>query len=155
MIAALARVLAQRDPATRVAMLFVDSAFGAPIVERLKTLGFDNVAEINFGETRTPDTHFANMRSYMWAEMKEWLAQGAIDRNDEKLEVDLTSPGYYLNRSQQLVLEPKAAMQERGVAPVDDADALALTFAQPVAPIAPARYAEAGVYRPARGSWMS
>lgn len=155
MIGVLARVLASRDPATRVAMLFVDSAFGAPIVERLKTLGFDNVAEINFGETRTPDAHFANTRSYMWAQMKEWLAQGAIDRNDEKLEVDLTSPGYHLNRSQQLVLEPKAAMQERGVAPVDDADALALTFAQPVAPIAPARASEAGVYRPARGSWMS
>jgi hypothetical protein len=154
MIAALARVLAERDPARRLAMLFVDSAFGAPIVERLKVLGFDNVVEVNFGETRTPDAHFANMRAYMWNQLKEWLARGAIDRADEKLEIDLTSPGYHLNRSNQLVLESKKEMQERNVPPVDDADALALTFAQPVAPVV-ARGPEPGAYRPVAGSWMS
>ena len=135
-------------------MLFVDSAFGAPIVERLKVLGFDNVAEINFGETRTPDNHFANMRSYMWSQLKEWLARGAIDRNDENLEVDLTSPGYHLNRSNQLLLESKQEMQARGVAPVDDGDALALTFAQPVAPRRPRVYASPA-YRPGGGGWMT
>jgi len=151
MITKLADVLSRRAPAERVAMLFVDSAFGAPIVERLKVLGFDNVVEVNFGETHTPDHHFANMRSYMWNEMKEWLSRGAIDRNDEKLEVDLTSPGYHLNRSQQLVLESKQEMQARNVEPVDDADALALTFAQPVAPARPPER-----YQPPRGgSWMS
>jgi hypothetical protein len=90
------------------------------------------------------------MRSYMWNQLKEWLARGAIDRNDEKLEVDLTSPGYHLNKSSQLVLEPKQKMQERGVAPVDDADALALTFAQAVAP----RRAEEPAPI-ARGGWMA
>jgi hypothetical protein len=149
MITRLAHVLSNREPAARVAMLFVDSAFGAPIVERLKTLGFDNVTEVNFGETRTPDNHFANMRSYMWNEMKEWLGRGAIDRNDEKLEVDLTSPGWHLNRSNQLLLESKQDMQKRNVEPVDDADALALTFAQPVAP----RRAEEPAFYP-RGGWM-
>jgi hypothetical protein len=149
MIAKLAQVLSERDPAARVAMLFVDSAFGAPIVERLKLLGFDNVVEVNFGETRTPDNHFANMRSYMWNEAKEWLARGAIDRNDEKLEIDLTAPGYHLNRSNQLVIESKQEMQKRNVAPVDDADALALTFAQVVAP---PRAAQPQAFH--RGGWM-
>ncbi len=151
MIAKLSQVLSSRDPDTRPAALFVDSAFGAPIVERLKALGFDNVVEVNFGETHTPDNHFANMRSYMWNQMKEWLARGAIDRNDEKLEVDLTSPGYHLNRSEQLVLESKQQMQKRNVPPVDDGDALALTFAQDVAP---ARRVDPG-YQPPRGGWMS
>jgi hypothetical protein len=32
-----------------VAALFVDSAFGAPVVERLHALGFRNVHEISFG----------------------------------------------------------------------------------------------------------
>jgi hypothetical protein len=150
MIAKLAQVLSERSAEARVAMLFVDSAFGAPIVERLKVLGFDNVAEVNFGETRTPDNHFMNMRAYMYNELKEWLSRGAIDRNDEKLEIDLTSPGYHLNRSNQLVIESKQEMQKRNVAPVDDADALALTFAQVVAPPAPARPAPAF-----RGGWMS
>jgi hypothetical protein len=152
MIAKLAQVLSVRDPDTRVSMLFVDSAFGAPIVERLKVLGFDNVVEVNFGETRTPDMHFANMRSYMWGRTRDWLEHGAIDRADEKLEVDLTSPGYHLNRSNQLVLESKQEMQKRGVPPVDDADALALTFAQEVAP---PRAVDYGYQPPRGGGWMS
>jgi hypothetical protein len=36
--------------------------------------------------------------------------------------------------TQCVVLESKAAMQERGQASPDDGDALSLTFAQPVAP---------------------
>ena len=42
--------------------------------------------------------------------------------------------GYHINRSNLLVLESKADMQKRGQASPDDGDALALTFAQPVAP---------------------
>jgi hypothetical protein len=38
-----------------------------------------------------------------------------------------------INRSNLLVLESKADMQKRGQASPDDGDALALTFAQPVA----------------------
>jgi hypothetical protein len=41
---------------------------------------------------------------------------------------------YHINRSNLLVLESKADMQKRGQASPDDGDALALTFAQPVAP---------------------
>jgi hypothetical protein len=42
-------------------------------------------------------------------------------------------PRYHINRSNLLVLESKADMQKRGQASPDDGDALALTFAQPVA----------------------
>ena len=44
------------------------------------------------------------------------------------------APGYHINRSNLLVLASKADMQKRGQASPDDGDALALTFAQPVAP---------------------
>ena len=47
---------------------------------------------------------------------------------------DLAGPGYHINRSNLLVLESKADMQKRGQVSPDDDDALALTFAQPVAP---------------------
>ena len=53
---------------------------------------------------------------------------------DENLGADWAGPGYQLNRSNLLVLESKADMQKRGQASPDDGDALALTFAQPVAP---------------------
>jgi hypothetical protein len=47
---------------------------------------------------------------------------------------DLAGPGYHINGSNLLVLESKADMQKRGQPSPDDGDALALTFAQPVAP---------------------
>jgi hypothetical protein len=46
---------------------FLDTAFGSPIYERLRALGHNNVFEVNFGLTHTPDRAKANMRAYMWA----------------------------------------------------------------------------------------
>lgn len=69
------------------------------------------------------------MRAYMWNRMKEWLGSGVIDHKDERLEIDLTGPGYKINTQDRLVLESKADMMKRGVASPDDGDALALTFA--------------------------
>ncbi len=151
LIAKLSEVLSEREPLKRVAMMFIDSAFGSPIVERLHLLGYDNVIEVNFG-AKSPDTHQLNMRAYMWNLCKEWLPRGSIDKNDERLEVDLTGPGWHLNKQNQLVLESKEAMQKRGVSSPDDGDALALTFAQVVAPVAPPPPAS-GVY-PGAGGWM-
>jgi hypothetical protein len=70
---------------------------------------------------------------YMWDKMKDWLLHCAIEA-DEKMAMDLAGPGYHINRSHLLVLESKADMQKRGQASPGDGDALALTFAQPVAP---------------------
>jgi hypothetical protein len=113
--------------------MFVDSAFGAPIVERLHLLGFENVIEVNFGGD-SPDIHYENQRAYMWAKLKDWLPRGAIDTHPD-LTLGLGGPGYHMNKRNKLVLESKESMQKRGVASPDDADALALTFARPVAPL--------------------
>ncbi len=131
LVAKAAQIL--RDPALKVAMMFVDSAFGSPIVERLHSMGFTNVEEIVFGAT-PPDSHQANMRAYMWNQMKDWLPKGAIDKDDTRLHTDFVAPGYHLNTKAQLVIESKESMQKRGIASPDDGDALALTFAAPVAP---------------------
>ena len=79
------------------------------------------------------------MRAYMWDQMKDWLLQGAIE-TDEKMAADLAGPGYGINRRNLLVLESKAEMQKRGQASPDDGDALALTFAAAVEPVAPKEY---------------
>jgi hypothetical protein len=68
----------------------------------------------------------------MWNRTKDWLQQGAIP-DDERFASQLAAPGYHINNSNQLVIESKANMSKRGEASPDDADALALTFAQPVA----------------------
>lgn len=134
LIAKAAEVLRDRRPDRKVAAMFVDSAFGSPIVERLHTLGFDNAVEVNFGGPCVDRAHFANQRAWMWAQTKDWLLRGAID-SSEDLALGLAGPGFHINRSNQLVLESKQDMQKRGVASPDDADALALTFAAPVAPV--------------------
>src|SRR6266852_4289069 len=80
----------------------------------------------------SPARHQANMRAHMWNLTKEWLPHGAIPTDDEKLALDLGSPGAHIRSNGQLVLESKESMQKRGLASPDDGDALALTFAQPV-----------------------
>ena len=98
-------------------------------------MGFDNVHEVSFGGP-SPDYHDANWRAYMWRQMKDWLAKGAIP-DEEQLALQIYLPGYHINRSNKLVLESKSDLAQRGEASPDDADALALTFAQHVAPIEP------------------
>jgi hypothetical protein len=147
-----AEVLRAGIDGTPVAAMFVDSAFGAAIVERLHVLGFENVHEISFGGPSL-DPHQANMRAYMWNRMKEWLLQGAIP-DDERFASQLAAPGYHINNSNKLVIESKADMVKRGEASPDDADALALTFAWSVAPPPearnprPAGLVNGGVYAP-------
>jgi hypothetical protein len=140
-----------RMGAEYVAMMFIDSAFGSPYVERLRGMGFGSrVMEVNFGGP-SPDRHQANMRAYMWNRAKEWLATGAIPERDADLEIGLTGPGFHINRQDQLVIESKQEMAKRGVASPDDADALALTFAHQ---IAPRRYEPDHYREPSEYGWM-
>jgi hypothetical protein len=131
LIGCAADVLRSGVNGTPVAAMFIDSAFGAAIVERLRVLGFKNVHEVSFGGP-SPDMHQANMRAYMWYRMKDWLQKGAIP-DDERFAAQLASPGYHINNSGKLVIESKNEMAKRGEASPDDGDALALTFARPVA----------------------
>jgi len=155
LIAKASEILRDGLHGNKVAAMFVDTAFGAPIVERLHTLGFHNAIEVNFGGG-SPDSTKLNMRAYMWASMKDWLPRGAI-ATDEDLSLQLSRPGYHLNTSNKLVIEPKEHMIARGEASPDDADALCLTFAQRVAP--PRKQEPAPVYRNygdlSGGGWMA
>lgn len=132
----------------KIERMFVDSAFGAPVVERLRAMGHTNVFEVNFGGG-SYDSHCLNMRAYMWNAAKEWLQTGAIPE-DEDLAHQLTRPGYHINQGGKLVLESKQDIAKRGEASPDDADALALTFAQVVKYVQPLEdmpdeYAEAAL----------
>lgn len=137
-LARLADILTGSFNGRRVDAMFIDSAFGAPYVERLQVMGHKNVHEVRFGSD-SPDRDYANLRAYMYHRVKEWLPNGMIDQKDSKLETDLTAPGFHLNKQDAVVIESKENMQKRGVAPTDDSDALALTFAMPVKIAKPSR----------------
>lgn len=133
-----AELLRDRRPGKQLAALFVDSAFGAPIVARLQAMGFTNVYEVNFGGA-SPDFHCLNMRAFMWMKAKEFLLLGAIPNEDgkpegQRLSSQLCLPGYHTNNAGKLVIESKKDIQERGETSPDDADAFCLTFAHPIAP---------------------
>jgi len=120
--------------------VFVDAGnIGAAVIDRLRQLGVANVHEVWFGgkgryaqwagELRVQT---ANKRSEMWTNMRGWLEGGAIP-DDEALATDLTGVEYgYAADQVSILLEKKAHMKARGLASPDDADALALTFAEPV-----------------------
>jgi hypothetical protein len=133
-----AQVLATRYDGRTVRTLFVDAtggSIGGPVADRLRQLGHRNVVDVQFGGS-SPDPKCLNMRAYMWSRLRDWLARGAIDAAAD-LEMDLTGPGYSHDKADRLVLESKEAMKKRGLDSPDDGDALALTFAQSVAPAEP------------------
>jgi hypothetical protein len=134
MVSKLAEVLAKHQPA---AMFLDETGIGGPLYDRLRQLGHKNVIGIQFGAA-SPERQYANMRSYMWGRMKDWLQRGSIPKNTQ-LEQDLVGPGYKHDKQDRLVLESKEDMKKRGLASTDDGDALALTFAQPVAQKAPSK----------------
>lgn len=135
----LGEVLSRTYNGQKVQMLFLDSAgIAGPIASRLRNLGHKNIMEVNFGGF-SPDSKCAFLRDHMWNQMNEWLLKGAID-SDPGLEADLAGPVLVSDKLQRIKLESKELMKKRlkkagkdGASP-DDADALALTFAHPVAP---------------------
>jgi hypothetical protein len=112
--------------------VFIDGGgVGGGVVDRLKQLGY-RVTEIQSGERATDREKYLNRRAEMWGEMRDWLPYGCIDNDDELID-DLAGPEYAIHGGGQLKLESKDQMKKRGLMSPDDGDALALTFAEPVA----------------------
>lgn len=113
--------------------IFVDGGgVGGGVVDRLKELKY-RVIEVQAGESADDKEKYGNKRVEMWDRMREWLHIGAVP-NDEDLFNDLIGIEYRYNvTTTQLMLERKDEMKKRGLASPDLADALALTFARPVA----------------------
>jgi hypothetical protein len=120
--------------------IFVDGGgVGGGVVDCLRNLSI-HCFDINFGaksdgthvSTETQGMMFANKRAEMWGAMREWLKTGAII-NDPDLRAQLVGPTYTFNLKNEIILEKKEDMRKRGLDSPDLADALALTFAYPVA----------------------
>jgi hypothetical protein len=109
----------------------IDVGNGSGVIDRLREMGF-KIHEVSFGKS-SPDPEYANMRTWMWAEIREWLAGGSIP-DDPDLCDDLTGPEYrFFRGGDSIMLETKEQMKSRGHASPDRGDALACTFAVKVA----------------------
>lgn len=114
--------------------VFIDSGAGAGVIDRLRQLGHD-VVEVPFGGKATNPSLFLNRRAEMWFEVADWLRMGGAIPNDSALKQELATPIYWYDAAGRRVLEAKDDIKKRlqGGGSPDLADALALTFAYPVA----------------------
>ena len=128
-----ARVAAQIEEHNPDAV-FIDSGAGAGVIDRLRQLDFD-VIEVAFGGKSTYPNLYLNRRAEMWFEMKSWIETGGSIPNEPALKQELATPVYWFDAAGRKVLEPKDEIKKRlqGGGSPDMADALALTFAFPVA----------------------
>ncbi len=113
--------------------VFIDSVgVGAGVVDRLKQLGH-KVVGVNSGARASRPERFINLKAEMWQKMREWLDGGGVIPDRLDLKNDLLAPTYEFDHSGRLKIESKDDLKSRGLPSTDLADALALTFAQPVA----------------------
>lgn len=107
---------------------------GAGIYDRLVELGYrDKVVAVNFGEKAYDFDRYINKRAEMWSKLKQWLVDYPCELPDsEELAIDICSPQYSYDSKSRVQIEKKEDMAKRGVKSPDCADALCLTFAEPV-----------------------
>lgn len=124
----------------RVDAIFVDGGgVGGGVVDCIRSLHL-HCFDINFGSkpdawgyaTGNAGERYANKRAEMWGSMRAWLKGGSIPP-DPDLKQQLVGPTYTFNVRNEILLESKEDMMRRKVDSPDLADALALTFAYPVA----------------------
>jgi len=114
--------------------IFVEGVgIGAGVVDRLEELGFP-IIDVNPGEKAQEEKLYYNKRAEMWALMRDWMKYAQLPR-DQVLRDQLIALEYGFDLRARIQLEKKEDLKKRvpGIGSPDRADALALTFAYPVA----------------------
>ena len=115
--------------------IFVDKlGLGAGVYDRLVELGIP-VIGVGAGSKATDTERYENKRAEMWWLMSEWFANAPVRiPNEPALISDLCTFQPETSSNGRRQLESKQKLKKRGIRSPDGADALALTFAEPVAP---------------------
>lgn len=112
--------------------VFIDQGYGTGIWSYGETIG-RTWRLISFS-SKPLNSGYLNKRAEMWGTMKQWVKQGgSIDPKDQDLYEDLIGPETVARIDGRIQLESKEDMKERGLPSPNRGDALALTFAEPVA----------------------
>lgn len=134
------RVVAARDELAPDGIFVDGGGVGGGVVDNLRALAihcwdvvFGGKDDVRGFATGNAGERYANKRAAMWGAMRAWIKTGSLPP-DPLLRAQLLGPTYTINPRGEILLEAKEAMMKRGVESPDDADALALTFAQPLMP---------------------
>ena len=110
-----------------------DTGVGGGVTDMLKDRGFGQVVRgINFQHKAINDERYSNRRAEMWDGIREWLNDTVQLPKDEGLLDDLCAVNKKYDTRGRLQLESKEDVKKRLGRSPDKADALALTFAEPV-----------------------
>lgn len=116
--------------------VFIDvGGIGAGTYDRLVELGYGRVVvAVDFGGSPMDVVKYYNRRSEMYGTLAQWLdsAGGVQIPDEDDLHADLCAPGYSYDSNGAMKLEKKEDIKKRIGRSTDLADALALTFAEPV-----------------------
>ena len=130
-MATVGRVIDAMEQYQPVMTVIDEGGLGYGILDRLKEQRY-KVRGVNFGWKSRNPAAWQNKRTEMWADMKAWL-QSAHLPPDRTLKADLVGPHQKFNSAGAIQLESKKDMKARGLASPDAADAIAVTFAYPLA----------------------
>lgn len=117
-------------------ILVDEGGVGGGVVDFIRRLGQSCIG-VNFGGK--PGTHpngipVFNKRAEMYVALREWMREGGQIEDSDDLEKQLLSIEYFFRQGKrEIQLIPKEDMNDNGFDSPDVADALALTFAYPIA----------------------
>lgn len=127
-----ANLIARLEREHNADAVFVDAGYGTGIVSAGRTMG--KSWQLVWFSGKPTDPGYVNKRAEIWGGMKAWLKEGgAIDPGDDDLYQDLIGPETVPRLDGKILLESKQDMKERDLPSPNRGDALALTFASPVA----------------------
>lgn len=127
-----ANLIARLEDEHQADAVFIDAGYGTGIVSAGQVMG--RSWRLIWFSGKAIDPGYYNKRAEMWGTMKKWIkAGGAIDPDDEDLYQDLIGPETVARLDGKILLESKEDMKDRGLPSPNKGDALALTFAEPVA----------------------
>ena len=113
--------------------VFIDAVnIGAGVVDRLRELKYQ-IIEVNGGRAATDVNKYFNKRAEMWDAVKIWLESGGGIPNDQELKKHLCAPEFGYDPRERIQLERKDDLKDRMGESHDCGDALAYSFAEPVA----------------------
>ena len=139
---------------SQIQAVFVDGGgVGGAVIDKLRLMGYGlKIIDVQSGHKADDSGKYYNKKSEMWGRMKEALTEGLDLPNDKDLEEQLTSVEYGFSDKNQIQIEKKSEMKSRGLSSPDEADSLALTYAQKI--VRKDFESKQNVYQ-GQGAWMT
>ena len=127
----MANLVARFEDQERADAVFIDAGYGTGIYSVGKSLGRN--WQLVWFAGKPMDKGYLNKRAEIWGLMRTWLKEGGAIPKDQVLYDDLIGPETVARVDGRQQLESKDDMKERGLPSPNRADAVAITFAYPVA----------------------